>query len=38
MISLIMEKNGFDPTVIIGGELNDIGGNATLGKGRISCG
>ncbi|HHY71158.1 MAG TPA: UDP-N-acetylmuramate--L-alanine ligase [Thermoanaerobacterales bacterium] len=33
MISLIMEKNGFDPTVIIGGELNDIGGNATLGKG-----
>lgn len=33
MISLILEKNGFDPTVIIGGELNDIGGNATLGKG-----
>lgn len=33
MISLIMEKNGFDPTVVIGGELNDIGGNATLGKG-----
>jgi len=35
MISLIMEKNGFDPTVIIGGELNDIGGNATLGKGEF---
>lgn len=33
MISLLLEKNGFDPTVIIGGELNDIGGNATLGKG-----
>ena len=33
MISLMLEKNGFDPTVIIGGELNDIGGNATLGKG-----
>ena len=28
-----MEKNGFDPTVVIGGELNDIGGNATLGSG-----
>ena len=35
MISLIMEKNGFDPTVIIGGELNDIGGNATLGSGEF---
>ena len=33
MISLILEKNSFDPTVIIGGELNDIGGNATLGNG-----
>ncbi|MDK2901515.1 MAG: UDP-N-acetylmuramate--alanine ligase [Thermosediminibacterales bacterium] len=33
MISLILEKNNFYPTVIIGGELNDIGGNATSGKG-----
>ncbi len=33
MISLILEKTGFDPTVLIGGELNDIGGNAKLGKG-----
>lgn len=33
MISLILEKCGLDPTVIIGGELNDIGGNATLGTG-----
>ncbi len=33
MLSLIMEKNGYNPTVVIGGELNDIGGNATLGKG-----
>ncbi|HHW02989.1 MAG TPA: UDP-N-acetylmuramate--L-alanine ligase [Thermoanaerobacterales bacterium] len=33
MISLILEKSGLDPTVIIGGELNDIGGNATLGMG-----
>lgn len=33
MISLIFEKNGYDPTVVIGGELNDIGGNAKLGEG-----
>lgn len=33
MISLILEKAGLDPTVIIGGELNDIGGNAKLGRG-----
>ncbi len=34
MISLILEKNGYDPTVVVGGELNDIGGNAKLGAGR----
>lgn len=33
MISMILEKGGLDPTVVIGGELNDIGGNATLGFG-----
>ncbi len=33
MISLILEKSGLDPTVLIGGELNDIGGNAKLGLG-----
>ena len=33
MISLVLEKNGLDPTVLIGGELNDIGGNAKLGTG-----
>ncbi|MCR4441115.1 MAG: UDP-N-acetylmuramate--L-alanine ligase [Peptococcaceae bacterium] len=33
MISLMLEKNGYDPTVVVGGELNDIGGNAKLGKG-----
>lgn len=32
MIALCLEKNGYDPTIIIGGELNDIGGNAKLGK------
>ena len=33
MISLVFEKNHYDPTVIVGGELNDIGGNAKLGAG-----
>lgn len=33
MISLVLEKTGLDPTVLIGGELNDIGGNAKLGHG-----
>ncbi len=33
MISLVFEKTGLDPTVLIGGELNDIGGNAKLGYG-----
>lgn len=33
MISLVFEKNECDPTVIVGGEINDIGGNAKLGSG-----
>jgi len=33
MVSLVFEKNGLDPTVVVGGELNDIGGNAKLGNG-----
>jgi UDP-N-acetylmuramate--alanine ligase len=33
MLALTLEKNGFDPTIVIGGELNDIGGNAKLGRG-----
>ncbi|MGI6604576.1 MAG: UDP-N-acetylmuramate--L-alanine ligase [bacterium] len=33
MISLVLERAGIDPTVLIGGELNDIGGNAKLGRG-----
>jgi UDP-N-acetylmuramate--alanine ligase len=32
MIALILEKAGLDPTVVIGGELNDFGTNAKLGK------
>ncbi len=35
MISLVLEKNGVDPTVVVGGELNDIGGNAKLGRGEF---
>jgi UDP-N-acetylmuramate--alanine ligase len=35
MISLVFEKNGYDPTVVLGGELNDIGGNAKLGQGEF---
>lgn len=33
MISLILEKSGFDPTVVVGGELNNFKKNAKLGKG-----
>ena len=34
MISLLLEKSGFDPTVIVGGGANNIHGNAKLGFGR----
>jgi UDP-N-acetylmuramate--alanine ligase len=34
-ISIMLERNNFEPTIIIGGEVNDIGGNAKLGKGEI---
>ena len=33
MLSLVAEKNKLDPTIVIGGELSDIGGNAKLGQG-----
>lgn len=33
MIALLIDKIGLDPTFLIGGELNDIGGNARFGKG-----
>lgn len=33
MISLLLEVAGFNPTVLIGGELEDIGGNAKTGRG-----
>lgn len=35
MISLICQEGGLDPTVLIGGELGDIGGNAKLGAGEV---
>ena len=34
MVATVLEHNGLQPTVIIGGELNDIGSNAKLGTGR----
>lgn len=33
MIALILEKAGADPTIVIGGELESIGGSAKLGNG-----
>ncbi len=33
MAALVLEQNHLDPTVIIGGELKEIGGNAKLGGG-----
>lgn len=34
IIALMLEKSGMDPTIIIGGELESIGGSAKLGQGR----
>jgi len=33
MVALVLERAGLDPTVVVGGELDDIGGNAKLGQG-----
>jgi UDP-N-acetylmuramate--alanine ligase len=33
MIATILDKAGYDPTVVVGGRLNTIGSNARLGKG-----
>jgi len=33
MISLLLEKSGFDPTVVVGGELNNFKNNAKLSDG-----
>ena len=34
MTAIILEKAGWDPTVLIGGEVDDFGGNARAGGGR----
>jgi UDP-N-acetylmuramate--alanine ligase len=33
MIATVMERGGFDPTVVVGGRLNTLGSNAKLGSG-----
>ncbi|MFN7946652.1 MAG: UDP-N-acetylmuramate--L-alanine ligase [Blastocatellia bacterium] len=33
MIAMVMERGGFDPTVVVGGRLNTLGSNAKLGSG-----
>ena len=33
MIAMILDRAGFDPTVVVGGLLNTIGSNSRLGKG-----
>jgi len=33
MLATVLEQNGLDPTIVIGGELTTIGGNAKLGRG-----
>lgn len=33
MVSLVLERTGLDPIIVIGGELPEIGGNAKAGKG-----
>jgi UDP-N-acetylmuramate--alanine ligase len=35
MIALVLERAGLDPTILIGGELNDIGTNAKYGAGNL---
>ncbi|ATW25055.1 UDP-N-acetylmuramate--L-alanine ligase [Candidatus Formimonas warabiya] len=34
MISLMLEANNLDPTIVIGGDLKQIGSNAKLGRGK----
>ena len=36
MISLLLEKGGFDPLVLVGGEVDNIRGNAKLGFGKYA--
>ncbi|MFN0119520.1 MAG: UDP-N-acetylmuramate--L-alanine ligase [Blastocatellia bacterium] len=33
MVAMVMDRGGFDPTVVVGGRLNTLGSNARLGSG-----
>ena len=33
MLAMTLENNSLDPTIVVGGELNDLGANAKLGSG-----
>ncbi|MDO7788008.1 UDP-N-acetylmuramate--L-alanine ligase [Desulforamulus aquiferis] len=35
MAALVLENNGLDPTILIGGDLSNIGGNAKKGQGDL---
>jgi len=35
MVSWMLHRAGFDPTVVIGGKVNSLGGNAKLGEGEF---
>ena len=32
MVALILEKAGFDPTVVVGSKISEFGGNVRIGK------
>lgn len=34
MIALVFEKSGLDPTIVVGGDVTELGGNAKLGGGK----
>ncbi|MBI1746030.1 MAG: UDP-N-acetylmuramate--L-alanine ligase [Acidobacteria bacterium] len=33
MVAVVLERGGFDPTIVVGGRLNALGSNARLGRG-----
>jgi len=33
MVALVFERNGLEPTIVVGGDISEIGGNAKLGAG-----
>lgn len=36
LVSLILENGGYDPTIVVGGEVKNIGGNAKYGDGEFT--